>query len=158
MARPQKYDWAKIEIDYKAGMSQEEFTDLIINIMDEVAEKYEKLKNEDPILAQRVMEIISNEKPKENRVQKSDKWQYVYIVEMETTEYIKIGVASNIQKRLSSMQSSSPFKMLLLGCIKKEDAYKYEAKVHEKYKQFRVREEWFMKEHINIDKVLGGSI
>ena len=48
--------------------------------------------------------------------------------------------------------------MLLLGCIKKEDAYKYEAKVHEKYKQFRVKGEWFTKEHINIDKVLGGSI
>lgn len=158
MARPQKYDWAKIEIDYRAGLSQKEFKDLVISMMDKVAENYENLKSEDPILAQRVMEIISNERPKEKRVQKSDKWQYVYIVEMETTGYIKIGVASNIQKRLSSMQSSSPFKMLLLGCIKKEDAYKYEAKVHEKYKQFRVRGEWFIKEHININKVLGGSI
>lgn len=25
MARSQKYDWAKIEIDYRAGLSQKEF-------------------------------------------------------------------------------------------------------------------------------------
>lgn len=28
MARPQKYDWAKIEIDYRAGLSQKEFKDI----------------------------------------------------------------------------------------------------------------------------------
>lgn len=64
MPRPQKYDWAKIEIDYRAGLSQKEFKDLVISMMDKVAENYENLKSEDPILAQRVMEIISNERPK----------------------------------------------------------------------------------------------
>ena len=32
MARPPKYDWAKIEIDYRAGLSQKEFKDLVISM------------------------------------------------------------------------------------------------------------------------------
>ena len=86
MARPQKYDWQKIEIDYKAGLSQAELhykyevpynrlserckeweqsehAKAIIKSFDEVSEQVTELKGSNPELVQPVLDIVTQKHP-----------------------------------------------------------------------------------------------
>lgn len=86
MARPQKYDWAKIEIDYKAGLSQAELhkkyevpynllserakkweqneqAKAVIKGFDEVSEVVTELKRTNPELVQPVLDIVTQKHP-----------------------------------------------------------------------------------------------
>ena len=86
MARPQKYDWAKIEIDYKAGLSQSELhqkyevpynrlserckeweqsehAKAIIKGFDNISEVVTELKGTNPELVQPVLDIVAEKHP-----------------------------------------------------------------------------------------------
>lgn len=86
MARPQKYDWQKIEIDYKAGLSQAELhykyevpynrlserckeweqsehAKAIIKSFDEVSEQVTELKGSNPELVKPVLDIVTQKHP-----------------------------------------------------------------------------------------------
>ena len=86
MARPQKYNWTKIEIDYRAGLSQAELhhkyevpynrlserckeweqsehAKAIIRGFDEVSEQVTELKGSNPELVQPVLDIVTQKHP-----------------------------------------------------------------------------------------------
>lgn len=67
----------------------------------------------------------------------------VYLVESEG--YVKIGITHDINKRLSSLKTSTPFEIHLLGCWELGDnvAYKIEQFIHTEYSKYKIKLEWF---------------
>ena len=74
---------------------------------------------------------------------------YVYFVCNPDSNAIKIGIAKNVRRRLTSLQTSSPAELELLGTIKARDeiaARKLEQSLHNKFDRERIRGEWFIAE------------
>jgi hypothetical protein len=79
----------------------------------------------------------------------------MYIV--EANGHFKIGVATNIKKRISSLQTSCPFKLSLLKTWQHDDALDLERLLHKKYKSFRCSGEWFKLSAKHIQVILGAN-
>lgn len=62
-------------------------------------------------------------------------------------DYVKIGRTSNFKKRFRTMQVNNPYPLELIELI--EDAGHLEHELHEKFKEFHHRGEWFLKEVLN---------
>lgn len=56
---------------------------------------------------------------------------------------IKIGVAKDIQKRRSNLQTCNPSALCVLGWINTEEPYVLERRLHQKFGKNRVHGEWF---------------
>lgn len=70
-----------------------------------------------------------------------------FIAENENGDYdnlrVKIGMSKDINKRLSQLQTGSPYKLKLMGWIEVDDAKYLEKALHAKYKDRIVHGEWF---------------
>lgn len=67
----------------------------------------------------------------------------LYFVLATETRRIKIGVAKDVRSRLHGMQTGSAEPLVLLGTIKTDDPWTFEAELHECWDCIRVRGEWF---------------
>lgn len=65
---------------------------------------------------------------------------YVYII--KSGEFVKIGYSSNFCSRLENLKSSNPTQMEIIGLF--IGGRKEEAMLHNKFKQFLLRNEWFI--------------
>lgn len=68
---------------------------------------------------------------------------YLYLVKAQGTSIFKIGIASDVDDRLATMQIGSPLKLELLRAVKRSDARKVEAQLHQKFDEYRSHGEWF---------------
>lgn len=73
---------------------------------------------------------------------------YVYFIKAGRRKRapVKIGVASNIERRLATLQTGNHRELLLLAAIKcetKHDAYRLESMFHRMLKRHKMRGEWF---------------
>lgn len=68
-----------------------------------------------------------------------DSWVY-YIAASGTKRY-KIGVTTNIERRMSDLQSHSPIDLFLVWRV--PGGFELERAFHRKYKKYRIRHEWF---------------
>jgi predicted GIY-YIG superfamily endonuclease len=68
---------------------------------------------------------------------------YLYVIYCENPHSVKIGVSGNIPKRLSSLQTSNPTKLKLLGFVEHENAYQLEQDIHAYLKDYKINGEWF---------------
>lgn len=69
----------------------------------------------------------------------------VYFIR-DGTGYIKIGVADDVAKRLSSLQTANHHELevfMILHVGSKDDARKIEKELHEKFNGERIKGEWF---------------
>ena len=66
---------------------------------------------------------------------------YVYII--TDGEYVKIGQATNIEKRLASLQCGNPRKLSILQTIQTDDMNLTEHSLHWWFKDYRIQGEWF---------------
>ncbi len=81
---------------------------------------------------------------------------YVYFIHHEDSMAIKIGCAKNVQRRLATLQTSSPSDLRLLGVIKAESsrcAMELEEGLHKKFKNSCIRGEWFHLDSSVIDYI-----
>ena len=69
------------------------------------------------------------------------RWQYIYVV--KCNEFYKIGYSSNVVSRLNSLQNGNPYPLQLILVRKLPEAKYFESVLHEVYKDFRIRREWF---------------
>ena len=70
---------------------------------------------------------------------------------------VKIGVTSNIEGRISNLQTGNPWVLVckaLIPCIDKEQAYKLESYLHNRFKKKRMNGEWFKLYDFNMKKIL----
>ena len=71
---------------------------------------------------------------------------YVYFILNYDSKAVKIGIAKNVQRRIDSIQTSSPSELELLGKIKaKSDskARELEKSLHKTFDKYHIRGEWF---------------
>lgn len=66
--------------------------------------------------------------------------RFVYFIQADTG-LIKIGVASNVKKRLGQLRGASPVPLTLLLAVPAGAIFEYN--MHHKFRQFRVHGEWF---------------
>jgi hypothetical protein len=72
------------------------------------------------------------------------KANYVYFVRAETMRLIKIGIAKDLESRLSGLQTGSPDKLTLMGLIRPDTDPKYlENRLHNKFSKHHSHGEWF---------------
>ncbi|MGC1392933.1 MAG: GIY-YIG nuclease family protein [Coleofasciculaceae cyanobacterium] len=77
------------------------------------------------------------------------KAHFVYFIFNEDSNAIKIGRSQNLQRRLMSLQTSSPAKLKLIKSVQVEgdkEAQKLEQSLHNKFREIRLAGEWFKAE------------
>jgi hypothetical protein len=67
--------------------------------------------------------------------------RFVYFIKVG--EYYKIGRAANIKKRIKQLQTGSPHEIILVDYYDTGDAVAEEKRWHEKYKDKRMKGEFF---------------
>lgn len=72
-----------------------------------------------------------------------DRVREIYFVRAETMGFIKIGVTNDSARRLSSIQTFSPDRLVLMGVLVCPHWGETEAWVHNKFREHRVHGEWF---------------
>lgn len=78
------------------------------------------------------------------RIQPRDYYCCVYFI--RSGEFVKIGVARSVQRRLASLQTASPLPLEMLGILKfvsDSDAYRAERRLHLCFHSDRSNGEWF---------------
>jgi hypothetical protein len=68
--------------------------------------------------------------------------QFIYFVRIRGTEFLKIGRSGDPARRLEALKSSVPFELELVGILKEAEPVT-EIRLHERFKELRVRGEWF---------------
>lgn len=67
----------------------------------------------------------------------------IYFVTERTNETIKIGVSTQIIRRVAQLQTGNSNELELMGWITPSEDYKMEKFLHQKYARKKVRGEWF---------------
>lgn len=86
--------------------------------------------------------------------------QNLYIISCQ--HFCKIGVANDVQLRLSQLATGNPFPMEVLAVFEYKNAVTVEKALHQKFSSVRVKGEWFSltenqaEEAKNICRLLGG--
>ena len=69
---------------------------------------------------------------------------YVYLIEDSTNNVYKIGVTrSNSKRRLQKLQTGNSTPLLIKYLFKTECPFRLESMLHNKYKQYKVLNEWY---------------
>ena len=71
---------------------------------------------------------------------------FVYLIrgpKNGSEQLYKIGQTSNIQDRMRNLQTGSPTKLEIVKFIQTDDALTIERKLHNTFKETRIRGEWF---------------
>ena len=80
------------------------------------------------------------------------KSKFVYLIEAENG-LVKIGISSNVQRRLSTLNTASPVELWILAYAQPPSAAKLEKKLHNTYSDKRVRGEWFRLSHADVAEI-----
>lgn len=75
----------------------------------------------------------------------------VYFVQGQQLGLIKIGVATDVQSRLRSVQASSPDQLILMGLIRCHNFGQTEREIHKRFAHCRAHGEWFHPETELVD-------
>lgn len=78
----------------------------------------------------------------------------VYVFKVENQPIYKIGISVSPEARLSSLLTSSPFNIEIVGYEKVDDAPELEKRLHKKYKEFRKNREWFELNDEQVSEIL----
>jgi len=84
-----------------------------------------------------------NEKCKQASTVKTDKAGFVYLIKQTKTNLCKIGVSRDVYARLQTLQTGSPFELVILKRIFSINPFLLESQLHEYYQAYCVRGEWF---------------
>lgn len=68
--------------------------------------------------------------------------QYLYLIKCQ--QFVKIGVANDVQNRIAQLSTGNPFKLELLAVFAFESANTVEAALHQRFLDKRKRGEWFV--------------
>ena len=69
--------------------------------------------------------------------------RYLYFIQSKPNGSVKIGTSSNVNRRLNTLQTSSPLKLVLLDSIKLKNANEVETQLHYDLREKRLIGEWF---------------
>ena len=78
--------------------------------------------------------------------------KFVYII--KCGQFFKVGITSNIRKRVSSIKSANPFPIVLIGSRYSVNAKSLEKELHKELKQHLVHGEWYKPPIIKIHNMM----
>jgi hypothetical protein len=80
---------------------------------------------------------------------------YVYFIGVkEKRGLVKIGhTTQSVEKRLKQLQTSTPYILYLMDCIKTQNCKILEKKLHSYFNKFHVRGEWFYAPYYDLKKM-----
>lgn len=76
---------------------------------------------------------------------------YVYLLYDSINQMHKIGVSMNIQRRLKQLQTGNPTDLQLVSYFQSDQPFKIEQMLHNKLKQKRFNNEWFVLDKNDVD-------
>lgn len=79
---------------------------------------------------------------------------YLYILHQTGSQYYKIGITTNPEKRFEAIQSCNPQPLNVAAIIEHRKAGTIEIVLHEHFKNERVRNEWFLLSSEQLNKAL----
>ena len=138
------YNENKLHQKYRRGMASKNLSETKIYLKEIEAELISKNQRK------YIYEIINIElndyeidymKSKGKKVSKNTNKTIIYFIQQGNGGSIKIGISSNIEKRLASLQTGSPYKLKVLLTIKGSE--KLEKEIHSKFAEYRLSGEWF---------------
>lgn len=74
---------------------------------------------------------------------------FIYFIKANGHDYYKIGVSSNVRRRLNDIDSYMPFDMQILSLHWLNNVYEVEGEIHKSISKFKIRREWYQ---LTIDK------
>lgn len=74
---------------------------------------------------------------RENKIAKG----FIYLIQCH--DFTKVGYADKIAIRLSAFQTGCPYKLRLLASWRSDSVQRDEARLHELWRKYEVRGEWF---------------
>lgn len=80
--------------------------------------------------------------------------KYVYLINQVGTNLYKIGFATDVNKRLFSLQSGNPYRLRLVQSWRSHDAEKLEKWFHRECRGYRKCREWFQFTSLAMIKLL----
>ena len=77
---------------------------------------------------------------------------YVYF--LKSGPYVKIGVTRNVGRRAAQLAAQPPFHTEMIAFFWLHEAYSVEAILHRRYKDVRIRGEWYLLTWDQIDEAV----
>lgn len=101
-------------------------------------------------------ENLNRPSPPHSWTEEVDKNQVVYFIQIQPpVGPIKIGITANIKKRLFQLQTACPYDLKVLSTI---PGWKdTELIIHEKFKNYRIRGEWFHPHQDILERISNGT-
>jgi len=95
-------------------------------------------------------ELMVNNARKSNSKARPD--GFLYFIKLNGFDIYKIGVTSNLKRRLYDIDSNSPFGIKLINSFFFKNVYEMEEMIHDNLKGNNVRKEWFSldKEYLEV--------
>jgi len=87
---------------------------------------------------------INNNVDYEVRTKTPIKIRYVYLISRLGTMQYKIGIATDIKKRIQALSTATPDELKLMFSVRSEKAEKIEKYIHQLFHDNRIRGEWFL--------------
>lgn len=78
---------------------------------------------------------------------------HVYIIRMGDTNYFKVGISRDVNERLASLQTATPFALTLVDYAEQENSLEVERDIHRALREYQVRNEWFQCDETHIRQV-----
>lgn len=84
---------------------------------------------------------------------------YIYLLHAAGTNRYKIGLTTDINRRIGQIGKQSPFPIKLVHSFRTDNCVKSEEELHRKYDSFRIHGEWFelTEEHVEEFKAIVGN-
>lgn len=77
----------------------------------------------------------------------------VYLIRLGDTDYFKVGMTTDINGRMASLQTATPFDLHLIAASAHKNALAVERDMHDGLKDFHIRNEWFQCEQTEIVRI-----
>ena len=68
---------------------------------------------------------------------------YIYVLNIEGTDFYKFGVSQNPARRISDLSNATPFNILIIYAEQFNQVYEVETLIHNKIEDFYIKNEWF---------------
>jgi hypothetical protein len=101
---------------------------------------------EDPVFNDEQFDAVAQDEEEETLTTSEERQTpegYIYLLHAEGTHYLKIGRTTNLERRLSAIQTHCPHRLVVLYAVHCRDSIAMERLLHTQFAQYRTIGEWF---------------
>jgi len=77
----------------------------------------------------------------------------VYLLKIKDDDQYKIGVSTNFERRYNEISPKMPFELITINKIKSNDIYSLEEMLHNKFRDKRIKGEWFQLDKEDVEYI-----